>query len=84
MEELKQKGEFDHLKGLIYFTDGYGIYPEKRPDYDVIFAFVGRDDMRRAVPAWSMMAVLDEDEIKRDEERQDDSEKSFSGKEEAL
>lgn len=68
VDELREKGEFDHLKGLIYFTDGYGIYPEKRPDYDVIFAFVGEDDMRRDVPAWSMKAVLDAEELKKDEE----------------
>ncbi len=68
VDEMREKGEFDSLKGLIYFTDGYGIYPEKRPDYDVIFAFVGEDEMRRDVPAWSMKAVLDAEELKKNEE----------------
>ncbi len=63
VDELKENGEFDSLKGLIYFTDGYGIFPEKRPDYDVIFAFVGEDEMRRDVPAWSMKVVLDAEEL---------------------
>ena len=67
VEELKEKGEFEQLKGLIYFTDGYGIYPEKRPDYDVIFAFVGEDERRLNVPAWSMKAVLDAEELKNEE-----------------
>ncbi len=64
VEELRERGEFERLKGLIYFTDGYGIYPEKRPDYDVIFAFVGEDERRIDVPAWSMKAVLDAEELK--------------------
>ncbi len=64
VEELRERGEFERLKGLIYFTDGYGIYPEKRPDYDVIFAFVGEDERRLDVPAWSMKAVLDAEELK--------------------
>ncbi|MCR4585758.1 MAG: VWA-like domain-containing protein [Lachnospiraceae bacterium] len=68
VNELKERGEFDHLKGLIYFTDGYGIYPEKRPDMDVMFVFVGDDEMRRDVPAWSMKAVLDAEELKKNEE----------------
>ena len=67
VDELRENGEFTQLKGLIYFTDGYGIYPEKRPDYDVIFAFVGEDEMRRDVPAWSMKAVLDAEELKKNE-----------------
>lgn len=59
--KLQQQGEFENLKGLIYFTDGYGIYPERMPDYDVIFAFLGEDENRAPVPPWSMKVVLDED-----------------------
>lgn len=34
------RGEFHRLKGLLYFTDGEGIYPVKRPVYDTAFVFV--------------------------------------------
>ena len=27
-----EDGEFRHLKGLLYFTDGDGIYPDVEPD----------------------------------------------------
>jgi predicted metal-dependent peptidase len=63
VNSLKQEGEFEKLKGLIYFTDGYGIYPERMPDYDVIFAFLDEDENRAPVPPWSMKVVLDSEEF---------------------
>ncbi|MBP3327140.1 MAG: hypothetical protein J6L77_12090 [Coprococcus sp.] len=60
---LKEKGEFEDLKGIIYFTDGYGIYPEHMPDYDVIFAFLNEDEMRQPVPAWAMKVIIEDSEI---------------------
>jgi predicted metal-dependent peptidase len=67
VEELRQKGEFENLKGLIYFTDGYGIYPERMPDYDVIFAFLDEDENRAPVPPWSMKVVLESEELTENE-----------------
>lgn len=61
VETLRERREFENLKGLIYFTDGYGIYPEKMPDYQVIFAFLEEDENRPPVPPWSMKAVLEEE-----------------------
>lgn len=63
LEELRAQGEFENLKGLIYFTDGYGIYPERRPDYEVIFAFLDEDENRGPVPPWSRKVVLESDEL---------------------
>lgn len=61
VESLREQKEFEDLKGLIYFTDGYGIYPERMPDYKVIFAFLDEDENRSPVPPWSMKVVLEED-----------------------
>lgn len=63
VEKLKTMGEFENLKGLIYFTDGYGIYPQKMPEYDVIFAFLDEDENRAPVPTWSMKVVLESEEL---------------------
>ncbi len=63
IEELRTRGEFENLKGLIYFTDGYGIYPERMPDYEVIFAFLDEDGERAPVPPWSRKVILDSDEL---------------------
>ncbi len=59
VEELVRQGEFEDLKGLIYFTDGYGVYPEKMPDYQVIFAFLDEDENRAPTPSWSIKVVLE-------------------------
>ena len=61
VEKLKDQGEFENLKGLIYFTDGYGIYPEKNPGYDVIFAFLEEDEHRAPVPPWALKVILEEE-----------------------
>lgn len=71
IEKLQLQGEFENLKGLIYFTDGYGIYPQKMPDYDVIFAFLDEDENRAPVPPWSMKVVLEEDALEEEAERED-------------
>ena len=62
VDELIEKGEFENLKGLIYFTDGYGMYPERMPSYDVMFAFLNEDNHREKVPGWAMEVIL-EDEL---------------------
>ena len=53
--------KLENLKGLIYFTDGYGIYPAKGPKYDVIFAFLREDKNRMPVPPWAMQTVFNEE-----------------------
>lgn len=59
VDRLLEQGEFENLKGLIYFTDGYGIYPQRMPGYDVIFAFLEEDEARQPVPPWSMKVVIE-------------------------
>ncbi len=63
VDELIEQGHFENLKGLIYFTDGYGVYPERMPDYDVIFAFLNEDERRPAVPHWALQVVLEEETL---------------------
>lgn len=60
---LQEQGEFENLKGLIYFTDGYGIYPERMPDYEVIFAFLEEDENRGPVPPWSRKVILESEAL---------------------
>lgn len=71
VEKLRAEGEFDNLKGLIYFTDGYGIYPERMPDYDVIFAFLDEDENRAPVPPWSMKVILESEELSEGSDKED-------------
>ncbi|MCR5672489.1 MAG: VWA-like domain-containing protein [Lachnospiraceae bacterium] len=57
--DLRQQRKLTDLKGLIYFTDGYGIYPENPPGYDVMFVFDRQDDFRPPVPGWTIVTILE-------------------------
>ena len=63
IEKLREGQEFDDLKGMIYFTDGYGIYPEQMPDYDVAFVFLHDDEKAPKVPPRAIRLVLEEEDL---------------------
>lgn len=63
VERLIAKGEFENLKGLIYFTDGYGVYPAKMPPYEVMFAFLNSGEEAPKVPPWAVLVLLEEEEL---------------------
>ena len=63
VDELRRKKEFQNLRGLIYFTDGYGSFPEKKPDYAAAFVFVEDEYNNPRVPRWAIKLVLQKDEI---------------------
>ena len=63
VDELVRAGEFAELRGLIYFTDGYGVFPETPPAYETAFVFVESEGKERRVPPWAMKVVMSEDEI---------------------
>ena len=64
VEELIKEHAFERLRGLIYFTDGYGEYPAAMPPYDAAFVFCGHDDERPDPPPWAIRAVVDEEQIR--------------------
>ena len=63
VDELRKKGEFINLKGLIYFTDGEGKFPEKRTDYETAFVFIEDELKEHEVPPWIIKLVLRAEEI---------------------
>ena len=63
VESMRQSKEFRNLKGLIYFTDGFGTFPEKKPDYDTAFIFIDDEYNNPDVPPWAIKLVLQENEI---------------------
>lgn len=59
VEELRQKGDIENLKGLMYFTDGFGIYPDKPTDYDTAFVFWKDEEMGDdKVPSWAIKLYI--------------------------
>lgn len=63
VDSLIWNGEFQNLKGLIYFTDGCGTFPERKPDYETAFVFLEDDYNNYDVPAWAIKLVLQKEEI---------------------
>lgn len=68
VSQLQQQKKFHHLHGLIYFTDGKGIYPLQKPNYDTVFVFIENHYLDISVPGWAMKMILSEEEIKGVEE----------------
>ncbi len=60
---LVEAREFTNLKGLIYFTDGYGDFPANQPDYNTAFVFIDDNYNNPDVPVWAIKLVLQKDEI---------------------
>ena len=62
VEDALERGEFQNLGGLLYFTDGQGTYPAHKPSFDTAFVFPDAEtaDASAPVPPWAMKAVLDE------------------------
>ena len=55
--------EFIHLKGMLYFTDGHGYYPRKKPPYDTAFVFMEEDYNDVSVPPWAMKLIIEKEEL---------------------
>ena len=58
-----RQGAFHRLKGLLYFTDGEGIYPVKRPVYDTAFVFLKDQYTDISVPAWAMKLIMEPEQL---------------------
>lgn len=67
VNELIAKKAFRRLRGLIYFTDGYGTFPAKKPLYETAFVFLKEDYSDVDVPAWAMKLILEPEQLRRTE-----------------
>ena len=63
VDSLIWNREFQNLKGLIYFTDGFGTFPEKKPDYETAFVFIDDEYNNYDVPPWAIKLVLQKNEV---------------------
>ena len=67
VDGLVERGEFAHLPGLLYFTDGYGVFPDVPPAYRAVFVMLRYryDDID--LPAWAEKLILEAEAPKGDE-----------------
>ena len=63
--KLQEAGAFTSLRGLVYFTDGMGIYPEKRAPYETAFILLGEPPLSVKTPPWAIRLVLEAPDLDR-------------------
>lgn len=63
VDRMIQNHEFTNLKGLIYFTDGFGVFPKRQPDYHTAFVYIDEGYENPHVPVWAIKLVLKPEEI---------------------
>lgn len=63
VDKLVKNHEFSELRGLIFFTDGYGCFPERQPQYKTAFIFIDDDYNNYDVPVWAIKLILQRNEI---------------------
>lgn len=67
VDKLIANNEFLNLKGMIYFTDGFGTFPSKQPPYDVAVVYVDDGYENPEAPVWAIKLVLQSEDIRRAE-----------------
>lgn len=63
VQELIRKKELTNMQGLLYFTDGEGVFPAKAPGFTTAFVLNCGDRSEPAIPAWAMHISLREEDI---------------------
>ena len=66
VDNERAEGRLNDLRGIIYFTDGIGVFPEKAPDYEAAFVFLEGDyerNDRPDIPPWAIKLVLQEGDV---------------------
>ena len=58
--ELERTGQVKDLKGILYFTDGDGIFPRKAPPWPSAFVFLDHELEKHELPEWAIRLNLAE------------------------
>lgn len=60
VDKLILEKKLKNLKALLYFTDGDGIYPNEKPDYEAVFLLTKKPPKEANVPVWAKLLYMDE------------------------
>lgn len=66
VEKLILENQFQDLRGLLFFTDGKGIYPKKRPPFETAFIFCEESCETTQVPPWAIRLILPREDLEVD------------------
>ena len=63
VDELYETSSKKEVNGLIYFTDGDGIYPEKIPPYKNVFVIHDNGFDKKRLPLWATPLYIDKNKL---------------------
>ena len=63
VDKLRREGALPEVQGLVYLTDGDGLYPERMPDYPAAFVFIDGAYYAPHVPPWAIKLILQREDI---------------------
>lgn len=63
VEQLIREKEFRDLRGLLYFTDGMGVFPSAPPPYKTAFVFLDDACNDYNIPVWAISLVLEPQDL---------------------
>ena len=63
VDKLYESSSKKEINGLIYFTDGDGIYPEKTPPYKSIFIIHDNGFDKSRLPIWATPLYIDKNKL---------------------
>ena len=63
IDQLILSGQLRNLKGMFYFTDGFGDFPVNPPPYDSVFVFFSEFYNIYNVPFWAKKLVLTKEDF---------------------
>ena len=65
VEKLVEQKIFSNLRGLLYFTDGKGIYPARKPAWETAFVFLEEDYTDTQVPPWAVKLIIPKEDLQK-------------------
>lgn len=63
VDKLLKDKTLNKIKGLLYFTDGKGVFPKIKPYYETMFVFIDNEKNDYGVPVWANKIIINEDEL---------------------
>ena len=63
VDKLLKDKTLNKIKGLLYFTDGKGVFPKIKPHYATMFVFIDNEKNDYGVPVWANKIIINEDEL---------------------
>lgn len=60
--QMLKAGSIKKLKGLLYFSDGDGVYPQEKPPYETAFIFPDFRFLELKIPAWIVKICIGQQE----------------------